>query len=186
MRLFVAVNLSPEARAAIQSALDHFPVENPPWRWVSPDNWHLTLKFIGETETARLNALCSALDEASARNREFTMTLGAFGGFPNLRNPRVLFYDVERGAKELEALAHDVDVAVERAVGLQLERRRLVAHATVARVKDALSPDVSARFARVPPLTDAVTSVDRFDLMESRLARTGATYSVVKEFALFR
>jgi len=112
------------------------------------------------------------------------MTLGAFGGFPSLRNPRVLFYNVERGAAELERLARDVDEAVEKAIGLELERRRFHALATVARVKDALSPDVSARFARVPPLTDAVTSVDRFELVETRLARTGATYTVVKEFAL--
>jgi len=49
MRLFIAVNLSLQAREAIQAAIDTFPVSNPPWRWVSPDNWHLTLKFLGET-----------------------------------------------------------------------------------------------------------------------------------------
>lgn len=184
MRLFIAVNLSPEARAAIQSAIDEFPLQDPPWRWVTPDNWHLTLKFLGETEPARLDALFSELDSVRARHDAFTMTLGAFGGFPNLRKPRVLFYDIERGAAELERLASDVDAAVEKATGLERERRRFLAHATVARVRDALVPDVIARFARVPALTEAVTRVGSFELMESRLARTGATYSVVKEFAL--
>jgi len=112
------------------------------------------------------------------------MTLGKFGGFPNLRNPRVLFYNIEQGAVELGGLANDVDAAVEKAIGLERDRRRFQAHVTVARVKDALSPDIVERFPRVPALTEAVTRVDKFELMESRLARTGATYSVVKEFAL--
>ena len=184
MRLFIAVILSARTRDAIQSAIDEFPVKNPPWRWVSPDNWHLTLKFLGATEPARVSALMQELDGVAREHRAFEMTMGALGGFPNLRNPRVLFYQIEQGARELEVLAADVDAAVEKALGLEREKRRFHAHVTVARVKEALSPEVSARFARVPALTEAVTRVDSFELMESRLARTGATYSVVKEFAL--
>src|SRR5678816_2625936 len=93
MRLFVAVNLSPAAREAIQSALDDFPFKNYPWRWVSPDNWHLTLKFLGETSAAQVESLNAALHDVARRHRAFDMTLGTFGGFPNLRNPRVLFYN---------------------------------------------------------------------------------------------
>jgi 2'-5' RNA ligase len=73
---------------------------------------------------------------------------------------------------------------VEKALGLARERRGFQAHATVARVKDALPASITSRFAAVPALTEAVTHVDSFDLIESRLARTGATYSVLKEFAL--
>ena len=184
MRLFVAVNFSAEARDAIQSAIDKFPVRDPPWRWVGPQNWHLTIKFLGEVDTARAVALAPALEQVARGHHTFEMTLGAFGGFPNLRQPRVLFFKVESGAAELGKLAHDVDTAVEKAMGLPRESRGFHAHATVARVKDPLSPGVIARFARVPALTGAVTRVDGFDLVESRLRRTGAVYSVVKEFAL--
>ena len=184
MRLFVAVNLSAPARAAIQSAIDDFPVADPPWRWVGPENWHLTLKFLGETRPDRLDALVNSLGAAAARHRAFDLALGAFGGFPNLRAPRVLFFGAGRGAAEIEHLARDVDAAVARATGLPLEARRFHAHATVARVKDRLPPDVSSRLALVPALTEVITRVDRFELMESRLQRTGAVYSVVKEFAL--
>src|SRR5258705_10349181 len=105
MRLFIAVDLSIEARAAIQRALETFPVENPPWRWVSSDNWHLPLKFLGERHAAQIDSLNAALCDVARRHRAFEMTLGAFGGFPNLRNPRVLFYHIENGATELESLA---------------------------------------------------------------------------------
>ncbi|HET6463316.1 MAG TPA: RNA 2',3'-cyclic phosphodiesterase [Candidatus Krumholzibacteria bacterium] len=184
MRLFIAVNLSLEAREAIQSAIDEFPVKDPPWRWVTPDNWHLTLKFLGDTEPARVSALTNALGAVAKDHRAFEMTLGAFGGFPNLRNPRVLFYNIEQGAMELERLANDVDAAVEKALGLEREKRRFHSHVTVARVKDALPSSIATRLEVVRELTDGISRVDSFELMESRLARTGATYSVVKEFAL--
>ena len=184
MRLFIAVNFSAPVREAIRSALRDFPVNDPPWRWAAPENWHLTLKFLGETPPARLDALNSALDEVRVRHAAFEMTLGAFDGFPSLRSPRVLFYAVEHGAGEVEALARDVDLAVERALGIPRERRPFHAHATLARVKEPLPAAVTSRLAAVPALTDAVTRVDSFELMESRLQRTGAAYSVVKEFAL--
>ena len=52
MRLFVAVNLAPSVIESIQTAIDAFPVQNPPWRWTRTDAWHVTLKFIGETPWA--------------------------------------------------------------------------------------------------------------------------------------
>ena len=123
MRLFVAVNFPPPVRDAIHSALDDFPVSNPPWRWALPETWHLTLKFLGDTEQARVSALAQALENVARDHCAFEMTLGAFGGFPNLRHPRVLFYQVEEGAANLERLAHDVDVAIEHATGLALDAR---------------------------------------------------------------
>ena len=184
MRLFVAVNLPASVRDRIQSGIDRFPVADPPWRWVGPDNWHLTLKFLGETKREHLDTLVTALNVVTTQHAAFDLSLGAFSGFPTLRAPRVLFYRVEIGSAQIERLAHDIDRAVESATGLPLEARRFHAHATVARVKDRLSTDVTSQLARVPALTEAVTRVVSFDLMESRLQRTGAVYSVVKEFAL--
>jgi len=184
MRLFIAVHLSPAARDAIQSSIDDFPLHNPPWRWVARENWHLTLKFLGDTEARRVDALCAGLDGVRRAHRAFELELGTFGGFPSLHAPRVLFYRAGRGAPEMERLAADVDAAVETTLGLPRERRPFRAHATVARIKNALPASIASRLASVPALSPAVTHVDVFHLMESRLQRAGAAYSVVKEFAL--
>ena len=184
MRLFVAVNLSPAVRDAIRGALDDFPVSNPPWRWAAPETWHLTLKFLGETPRDDLARVVDGLDALRVHHPAFEVALGSFGAFPNLRSPRVLFFQVDRGAAEVARLARGVDAAVEHAIGLLPERRPFHAHATVARVKAPLSPAIAQRLALVPPLSHAVTRVSTFDLMESRLERTGALYSVVKQFAL--
>jgi 2'-5' RNA ligase len=184
MRLFVAVNFDNTVRAAIRAALDDFPIGDPPWRWAAPETWHVTLKFIGEAREAQLGKIVAALDAVSTRNTAFHVTLGKFGAFPNLRSPRVLFFAVEMGVKPLAALAADVDRSLEEAIGLDRETRDFHAHATVARIKDALPRALAEKLALVPPLTHPVTLVSSFDLMESRLGRTGAQYSVVKRFAL--
>jgi 2'-5' RNA ligase len=184
MRLFIAVNFDDTVRAAIRAALDHFPVDDPPWRWAAPETWHLTLKFLGETTPGQMDRLAGALGAVPARHAAFEIALGRFGAFPNLRAPRVLFYDVETGAREAAQLAGDIDRVVEGAIGLPREARPFHAHATVARVKDPLPRAIAGRLALAPPLSHPVTRVSTFDLMESRLGRTGARYSVVKQFAL--
>ena len=184
MRLFVAVNFDDTVRDAIQAALDDFPVANPPWRWLSSENWHVTLKFLGETQEDDVADVVSALEGVRTRHVVFHVALGKFGAFPSLRAARVLFYSVETGAENLAALANDVDRALEAAIGSQRETRRFHAHATVARIKEPLPRSVTDALASVPLLSHPVTRVSTFDLVESRLDRTGARYSVVKRFAL--
>jgi 2'-5' RNA ligase len=184
MRLFVAVNFDDTVRAAIRAVLDDFPVPDPPWRWAAPESWHVTLKFVGEQRESELGTIVSTLDAVRARHAAFHVTLGKFGAFPNLRAPRVLFFDVQMGVQQLTALAQDVDRSLEEAIGLERESRPFHAHATVARIKESLPRPVVERLALVPPLSHPVTRVAAFDLMESRLGRGGATYSVVKKFAL--
>ena len=184
MRLFVALNLSDAVRGKMRSAIDDFPLANPPWRWTSPDTWHITLKFLGETAPADLARVTGALAHCGARHAPFDLVFAPFGGFPNLRAPRVLFYALARGEGPCAALARDVDQSLFDAIGLERETRRFHAHATLARVKERLPDAVASQLGMVRPLTDAVSRVDGFVLMQSRLRRTGAEYSVVKEFAL--
>lgn len=186
MRLFVAILISDAVRRGIRSALDDFPVTDPPWRWAEPATWHVTIKFLGETPPADLDRVIAALQGVATRHAAFELTLGAFGAFPNLRAPRVLFFGAVNGVAPCAALAADVDAALFAALGLERETRRFHAHATVARVKDPLPDAIARRLALVPPLTDAVTRVDGFTLVESRLQRAGARYTTVKEFAFSR
>lgn len=184
MRLFLAVNFDDTVRSAIRAAVDDFPIADPPWKWAAPETWHVTLKFIGEQRDSELGKIVAALDTVRMRHAAFHVTLGKFGAFPNLDAPRVLFFDVEMGVQPLTALADDIDRSLEEAIGLDREKRAFHAHATVARIKDPLRRAVVEHLTLVPPLSHPVTRVASFDLMQSRLGRTGAQYSTVKRFAL--
>jgi 2'-5' RNA ligase len=184
MRLFVAVNLDPAVRAAIARALDAFAVARPPWRWSSPDAWHLTLKFLGETPEADVPAIARALEAACAPHAPFRLALGALGAFPGLRRPRVIFYEVSEGDAALARLALDVEDALEAALGLPREERPFRAHATVARVKAPIGGDVARALEAMPPLSGAAQTVSEAALMQSLLSPQSARYQCVKAFAL--
>jgi 2'-5' RNA ligase len=184
VRLFVAVNLNREIKDTIQLALDRFPVQRPPWRWVKTDNLHLTLKFLGDTPEARIPRLVDSLEAVGRAHPPFTIQLDQLGGFPNLRKPRVLFYKVSHGAEPLSRLATAVDRTLQDRMDLPAERKPFRAHLTVARIKRPLPGEVAAQLTEVPPLPPASQLVSSLDLMQSELRREGAVYHCLKEIAL--
>jgi len=184
MRLFIAVNLTSEIKNAIQHALDRFPIRQPPWRWITTDNLHVTLKFLGDTPEELLPPLVDCLAEVGRNHRRFTLKLDRLGGFPNLRNPRVLFYRVSEGAEPLERLAAEVDRILLDRLDLPSEAKPFRAHLTVARIKQPLPEKVAARLGEAPPLPGVSQIVSSLDLMQSELRREGAVYSRLKEIAL--
>ena len=184
LRLFIAVNLESRVRDKITSAIDGFPIDRLPWRWTRPGTWHLTLKFLGETPESDVATISRCLDGVAARHRTFELELRNFGGFPSLKRPRVLIFNVDRGSAELSRLAADVDETLVDVMGLEPGARQFHPHLTVARVKSRIPADLAGRLESVPGLAGAVQPVASFDLIKSELHREGARYECLKAFAL--
>jgi 2'-5' RNA ligase len=184
MRLFFAVNLVDEVKQGIQDAIDRFPVQNPPWRWVSGGNLHITLKFLGEMEESSIATLVGAAKQACAEMNRFTLSFASFGAFPSLQKPRVLFYRAAAGGAELERLAAALDQALNRAAGIGREKRPFRSHITIARLKTPLPGALLAQLESVPPLPGLSQEVSAICLIQSELRPSGAVYRLVKEIAL--
>ncbi len=184
MRTFIAVNLDPQVTDRISSAVRLFPVDDPPWRWTRPETWHITLKFLGEVSETGIAGIKNCLERVSSRHPSFDLTLREFGGFPNLRRPRVLFFAADSGARQLERLAADVNRTLLEETGFPLDNKRFSPHITVARVKSPLRGVILDKLTTVSPLEKAVQTVSSIDLMKSELRRDGAVYSRLKGFAL--
>jgi 2'-5' RNA ligase len=184
MRLFFAVPVSESVKDIVWDAIRSFPVDDPPWRWIPPQNYHLTVKFLGEVDEVLIPSINEAAIRAASRASPFDMVFGGFGGFPSLSKPRVLFYRIEEGAGELESLAGDLERAMEP-LGFEREGRRFKAHLTLARVRRPLSGGLRRKLDSVPPLPgSAIQEVDRFLLMRSHLNPKGATYEEIGAFRL--
>jgi 2'-5' RNA ligase len=182
MRLFFAVKISEAIKADIGAAVQSFPLHNPPWRWIPTGNMHLTLKFLGEVDEGIVPDLKAVASDAAARVRPFRVVYGPFGGFPNLSRPRVIFFAAKEGARELAEIARLLEVGVEP-LGIPRENRPFTAHLTLARIKEPLPRAMVDRLASVPALpATAFQDVDRFVLMQSHLAREGATYEEIGSF----
>lgn len=183
MRAFFAVNLSDNTKDRIAAAIRAIGIDDPPWRWVARDNFHVTLKFLGDVPPEQVTRLAEVASEACRSIAPFSITFGELGGFPNLTRPRVLFYRIVDGARLLARLAERVDESL-MAVGVEKERGPFRVHVTVARVKAPLECDLAAALERSPAVSGARETVTSLTLMESHLRRQGVRYQRLKEIAL--
>ena len=149
MRLFFAVPISEAVKRIVSRSLEALPIDDPPWRWIGPENYHITLKFLGETDGALLERLLEAGRGAAGAASPFELSFGRFGAFPSISRPRVLFFHAESGVEQLAGIAGSLDDNLEP-LGFVRERRRFRAHLTLARVKRPLGPDVLKALEGVP------------------------------------
>jgi 2'-5' RNA ligase len=184
MRLFVAVFPPPEVvRAALDLAysLPDGPAASR-LRWTPPENVHLTLKFLGDTETDTLPELSTALAGACGRLAPFdAQPSGLLGAFPSERRASVVWAGIGKGAGELTALAAAVEAALEP-LGFPAESRAYRPHLTLVRVKGRplrLELPTVGEAASLPSFR-----VESVRLMESRLGPGGASYREVESFPL--
>lgn len=180
IRAFIAIELDDAARRAaakVARALREGP-EGDRVRWVRPENLHVTLRFLGDVESARVPSLARDLREALAELHGFQMQLGRVGVFPSSRRPRVVAIDVAPGER-LEQLAEAVERVVVKA-GLEPEKRRFRPHLTLGRASGRTLPPVTA------PVTVGGESllVDEIVLFRSELKRSGAIHTPLERIAL--
>jgi 2'-5' RNA ligase len=186
MRLFFAVHTGTEIAGQAWRIIQDSAIRSAPWRWIRPENYHFTLKFLGEVYEELLPALHDAARLAASRARPFRLTMGGIGGFPNLARPRVIYFGIERGFGELRDLAGLIEDECE-AAGFKREKRRFRAHLTLARVKRPVREDVLSLLRGLPPLGEtAFVDVESFVLMKSNLTPSGAVYEEAGRFELGR
>lgn len=175
LRLFVAVNVEGQVRRAIADALAPLRAAERAVSWVAEPNLHLTLRFLGERPAELVAELRDALIDAAARVPVHTLVLHAFGAFPSIRRPRVLWLGVQ--ANVASALLYQkVDDAC-ASLGLEREARDFHPHVTLGRVRPRATP-MPATLAGAERLLDATwtTAVTSVDLMSSQLGPGGARY----------
>lgn len=184
IRAFVAILLPDTVRAALGVEIERLRTFGRNVSWVAPDNLHVTLKFLGNVEPARLDDAVSALTVAAAAVAPFELAIVGLGAFPSPTRPRVLWAGLAAGADAAAKLARSVDSAL-AGHGFPPEDRPFAGHVTLGRVREprgdprlasALTAGAGHRFGGLP--------VDRFALMRSDLSSRGAHYSIVAAWPL--
>ncbi len=141
MRLFVAVTPPPDAVDQLWSATGQVRSARPELRWSRPEQWHLTLAFLGSVEDRARVDVTERLGRAAARHAPLTLALEGAGRFGD----RVLWTRVTGDVEPLRRLAASVRAAARRA-RLPVEDRPYRPHLTLARGREgaALRPAVDA------------------------------------------
>jgi 2'-5' RNA ligase len=189
-RLFIAITLSADLLVALTSAQRQLQrkLAAQPLRWARPEGIHLTLKFLGDTDPARIPDITDALSRAAAKHAPFELPVGGLGMFPNAKRPTVLWVGVHDEAHHLRRLAAGVDKALAR-LGWQREKRAFNGHLTLARVKKQTgNRDRRALGEAVSGLQGyqklGILPVQSISIMRSQLRPGGARYTEVRKIEL--
>lgn len=174
-RLFIAVPAADDVRRAAARLITELRLAGADFKWVEPENLHLTLRFFGATPLDRVSRIEALLSRAARRPR-FGISFGPVGAFDSWDDPKVVWVGVDRGAAELAALAETL--------GASEEGRPFSAHLTIGRRRSRGGLERLRAAALRAGFPDLRQDVDRIALFESRLTPRGPTYLVRREAPL--
>jgi 2'-5' RNA ligase len=104
LRLFVAIEIPDDVRAAVEAAVALVHEEHPRARWVPRANQHVTLKFLGATWPRLVDWVIEAVEGVADAAAPFDTRVEDVGAFPNERRARVLWAGLEDGRGRVAAL----------------------------------------------------------------------------------
>ena len=182
MRVFIAIDLGHEARAAIATEQKKVArrVGGPGIRFVQPEHLHVTLAFVDRLADAQVARLVADFSEAFPVPA-FELVFGGLGVFPERGAPRALWLGIARGVEETVALQRLVAARL-HLVGIEPERRPFRPHLTLARWRNSRPSD---RPKGVPNSSAvAATHVEGVTTYQSRPTTSGPSYTVLTEARL--
>lgn len=177
MRLFVALELPWELRRRL-AMLGGGGIQGA--RWVPAENYHLTLRFIGEMPGYRAEEIDQAL--AGLKAPGFALTLAGVGTFNKGGRSVSLWVGVERNPS-LDHLQSKIETALQRC-GVGPERRRFAPHITLARLDNAPESKLAVFVQANNLFRSEPVPIEHFTLFSSRLGKDQAVYTPEVEYAL--
>lgn len=181
LRCFIAIELPEEVKKSLRELQSRLKAQSQaPVKWVEPSNIHLTLKFLGNVATDRVDAIAAAMSGATQGTGPFSLDVSELGVFPNPKRVQIVWVGLGGGLEKLGALQERIEGAMGK-LGFPPEKRRFTPHLTLARLRDRATPTEREKLGRLIAETvlDSARSfgVDSVVLMKSQLTPQGPIYS---------
>ena len=174
-RLFTALEIPRDAALSLSLLRGGLPGA----RWVDVENYHLTLRFIGDVEGHVADEIANALDRV--RRHAFSLTLSGVGQFGG-RKPHSIWAGVA-ASPDLSALHAEIERICQR-LGLPADPRKFAPHVTLARLKNVSPEAVATYLSARGNFATAPFRVGRFVLMSSRDSIGGGPYVIEEAWPL--
>jgi len=174
-RLFTALEIPRDAALSLSLLRGGLPGA----RWIDVENYHLTLRFIGDIEGHLADEIAHALDRV--RRPAFDLTLSGVGAFGS-KKPHSIYAGVIP-SPELNALQGEIDRICTRA-GAPSDQRKFVPHVTLARLRNGNDGEVARYLSQRGNFITLPFRVSRFVLMSSRDSVGGGPYIVEETWPL--
>ncbi len=180
MRIFIAVDIGdPRLISVIARMRDTIVGTGVPMKPVEEQNFHITLRFIGEVPESTVEEVKEILSRIEFP--KFRVVLKGLGAFPSPSRPRVVWIGVSEGFEELKRIRDEIEAGL-RKIGIKPERQEFHPHVTLARIKG------SRGIARLSKLIEEYSdyefgsfTVESVKLKKSTLTRHGPIYEDLME-----
>jgi 2'-5' RNA ligase len=185
LRVFCAVDLPPDVRERAAEHIARLREAAPEVRasWERAEKMHITLKFLGEIEQARVTVLSSAAERAASSIAPFELSIEGTGAFPPRGNPRVLWLGVSGASGGIMRLHQRLEDECARE-GFARDEKRFHPHLTLARIR---APQGAGRLARLHQEEgfDAIEfTVQELIVLRSELGPRGSIYTKISRHTL--
>ncbi len=180
IRAFIAIEIPAEIKQHIAEATG--PLIKPTAafvRWVPTDNFHVTLKFLGDISSNQIELLTQTLQMVGASHKPFNLQVGGLGCFPNARRPKVIWVGI-KAPQELTSLFLSIEAGTQK-IGYATEEKPFSPHLTIGRVSIRASNTEFAQLREKLNQTQLnfldVAQVTHIHLYQSILQTGGAHYT---------
>jgi 2'-5' RNA ligase len=184
MRLFIGLTFPKKQCERIHRATRVLREEELPVRWIGLENYHITLKFLGEVRPEDVPSIEAAMMKVASSTASFSTEFCGFGAFPTIRRPRMLWLGVG-ATPALRCLKQDLEWAMGDC-GFEAETQAFHPHITLGRVDDRGGAGVFRGLDQLVADMElsAEVNVRSVDLIRSNLSKDGERYSVLSRAKL--
>jgi len=177
LRLFIAALLPDEIKVRMDGYIGALKSRCGGVKWEQRKKLHVTLKFLGSVEDSKVPGVFSIINELVRNYSPFETEITCFGGFPDMRYPRILYIGLSENPK-LSSLQGRVDEAL-APLGFPRETRRFLPHVTIGRVKSRI------RIIEPFPIPEKYKfTIDEIAVVKSDTRRDGSVYTPLHIFCL--
>jgi RNA 2',3'-cyclic 3'-phosphodiesterase len=182
-RLFIAIQIPDPVKAAIESAQRTLcdTLRDSTVRWTTREQFHLTLRFLGNVKAHRTDALAEALRSVCSGFGPLTLCAKGIGFFPGARMPRVAWVGVRDNQEQLPKLQRSIELAT-RDYTNEPSEKDFAGHVTLCRFKSINRRDAESMNQAANRLAQQVFgewTVEDIDLIRSELSPAGPKYTVL-------
>jgi 2'-5' RNA ligase len=188
LRLFIALTVPPAVKANLHKAQEELgaSLQLDTVRWAKPQQFHLTLRFLGSVESTQLQPLVEALRAATAGFSSLNLRAAGIGFFPRKRSPRVIWAGVSDEQNRLRELHRAVQAATDVFTAEKPEDM-FTGHITIGRVKMISRPEAEALAEAGEGMQQCLFGnwvANAVEIVRSQLSPHGSRYSTVGSAAL--
>ena len=172
MRTFLAVPIPEEVRTEVSKLIPKLSGGN--FKIVRPENYHLTLKFLGEKSDEEINQIKEAIKPTT---KKFQAALAGLGAFPPSQYIKVIWAGLGEGRENYVQLQKEVDQLLSQLTQLNIRPEKdYTPHLTIARVKAVSDREAMQKFLATPLSSDPF-QISQIDMMKSELTPEGPIYT---------